>query len=223
MIISSQIVKSGWLRWVLLYIVHYNSFFDSYLWIQNIIGANNIANINLKEGKKKCIIIDILADDMSSILYKVLSHRIYSSLSVLFCFSFIYFYFFWWVLVEPISCKNGNEISRLINQFSEKQKCCCCLLLLSAIPSLSSSFSFLSNNNINGLIKFYEIGKKKIECSLWKQTIKKFIHVRRERFSFYFFLFLFFLPFFPKKEKERWTKKERREKSTGQKELKILR
>jgi hypothetical protein len=49
------------------------------------------------------------------------------TIAAVFCLSglsylFIYLYsLFLWVLVEPISCKNGNEISRLINQFCEKQ------------------------------------------------------------------------------------------------------
>lgn len=60
-------------------------------------------------------------------------------------------------LVEPISCKNGNEISRLINQFSEKKN--------KYIHKTVSIFSFmllLFLFHINGLIsKFYEIGKNR--------------------------------------------------------------
>jgi hypothetical protein len=140
-----------------------------------IIGANNIANINLKYH------------------YWHFGWRYV----ILGCFIrlLLSFFLFWWILVEPISCKNGNEISRLINQFSEKYT----VLKKILLPSLFCYFSFL---HINGLIKFYEIGKNR-NASLfsyswilfifffvfilshrgWKQTIKKFIHVRRFLFS----------------------------------------
>lgn len=139
-----------------------------------IIGANNIANINLKYH------------------YWHFGWRYV----ILGCFIrlFLSFFLFWWILVEPISCKNGNEISRLINQFSEKNihsiKKCFCLLCSAA----SLSFTLMVLSNSTKLVKIEMLFFSRTLGSLfllfflffiflshwrWKQTIKKFIHVRR--------------------------------------------